>query len=172
MIKNTFVRVIKPVGVFVCLFVRSFCSRRECVCVCLLRVCIARIVAVRDLNVVSACVRSHSLSEFYAYLSRRGFVLRAPHVRVQSTQSAASHRIASHHNDNNNKDDDLLAPMCVCIYCTKSFTTVGRKGIRFLFRNPAAEPYNSRALAREFVGATQKDLETPSGDPGRVFFSA
>lgn len=51
-------------------------------------------------------------------------------------------------------------------------TPVGRKGIRFLFRNPAAEPLISRALAREFVGATQKDLETPSGDPGRVFFSA
>lgn len=50
-------------------------------------------------------------------------------------------------------------------------TPDGRKGIRFLFRNPAAEPLISRALAREFVGATQKDLETPSGDPGRVFFS-
>ncbi len=51
-------------------------------------------------------------------------------------------------------------------------TPVGRKGIRFLFRNPAAEPSKSRALVREFVGVTQKDLETPSGDPGRVFFSA
>ena len=51
-------------------------------------------------------------------------------------------------------------------------TPVGRKGIRFLFRNPAAEPLISRALVREFVGATQKDPETPSGDPGRVFFSA
>lgn len=51
-------------------------------------------------------------------------------------------------------------------------TPVGRKGIRFLFRNPAAEPLIIRALAREFVGATQKDPETPSGDPGRVFFSA
>lgn len=50
-------------------------------------------------------------------------------------------------------------------------TPNGRKGIRFLFRNPAAEPLISRALAREFVGATQKDLETPSGDPERVFFS-
>lgn len=54
------------------------------------------------------------------------------------------------------------------VYC---ITPDGRKGIRFLFRNPAAEPLISRALAREFVGATQKDLETPSGDPGRVFFS-
>ena len=49
--------------------------------------------------------------------------------------------------------------------------TVGRKGIRFLFRNPAAEPFDNRALVREFVGVTQQDLETPSGDPGRVFFS-
>lgn len=52
------------------------------------------------------------------------------------------------------------------------FTPNGRKGIRFLFRNPAAEPLISRALPKgEFVGATQKDLETPSGDPERVFFS-
>lgn len=28
-----------------------------------------------------------------------------------------------------------------------------------------------RALVRAFVGVTQHDLETPSGDPGRVFFS-
>lgn len=53
----------------------------------------------------------------------------------------------------------------------RGLTPDGRKGIRFLFRNPAAEPLISRALVREFVGATQKDLETPSGDPGRVFFS-
>lgn len=50
-------------------------------------------------------------------------------------------------------------------------TPVGRKGIRFLFRNPAAEPHTIRALVRVFVGVTQNDLETPSGDPGRVFFS-
>ena len=50
-------------------------------------------------------------------------------------------------------------------------TPVGRKGIRFLFRNPAAEPQKIRALARVFVGVTQSDLETPSGDPERVFFS-
>ena len=54
----------------------------------------------------------------------------------------------------------------------RTYTPIGRKGIRFLFRNLAAEPLISRALAREFVGVTQKDPETPSGDPGRVFFSA
>ena len=54
----------------------------------------------------------------------------------------------------------------------KKCTPVGRKGIRFLFRNPAAEPHTIRALVRVFVGVTQSDLETPSGDPGRVFFSA
>lgn len=53
----------------------------------------------------------------------------------------------------------------------KWHTPVGRKGIRFLFRNPAAEPHTIRALERVFVGVTQNDLETPSGDPGRVFFS-
>jgi len=46
-----------------------------------------------------------------------------------------------------------------------------RMGIRFLFRNPAAEPRTIRALARVLVGVTQQDLETPSGDPGRVSFS-
>ena len=55
----------------------------------------------------------------------------------------------------------------ICFECTP----VGRKGIRFLFRNPAAEPHTIRALARVFVGVTQSDLETPSGDPERVFFS-
>jgi len=54
---------------------------------------------------------------------------------------------------------------------TRAHTPVGRKGIRFLFRNPAAEPHTIRALVRVFVGVTQNDLETPSGDPGRVFFS-
>lgn len=54
---------------------------------------------------------------------------------------------------------------------TERHTPVGRKGIRFLFRNPAAEPHTIRALVRVFVGVTQNDLETPSGDPGRVFFS-
>lgn len=53
----------------------------------------------------------------------------------------------------------------------ETHTPVGRKGIRFLFRNPAAEPHTIRALVRVFVGVTQNDLETPSGDPGRVFFS-
>lgn len=62
-------------------------------------------------------------------------------------------------------DDEIIFSLLIKI------TPNGRKGIRFLFRNPAAEPLISRALAREFVGATQKDLETPSGDPERVFFS-
>lgn len=53
----------------------------------------------------------------------------------------------------------------------KEYTPVGRKGIRFQFRNPAAEPHTIRALVRVFVGVTQSDLETPSGDPRRVFFS-
>lgn len=61
--------------------------------------------------------------------------------------------------------DDVIFSLLIKI------TPNGRKGFRFLFRNPAAEPLISRALAREFVGATQKDLETPSGDPERVFFS-
>ena len=51
--------------------------------------------------------------------------------------------------------------MAVLIFFKFSYTPVGRKGIRFLFRNPAAEPQKIRALVREFVGATQSDLETP-----------
>ena len=50
-------------------------------------------------------------------------------------------------------------------------TTVGQKRIWFLFRNPAAEPHTIRAPVRLFVGVIQNDLETPSGKPGRVFFS-
>ena len=50
-------------------------------------------------------------------------------------------------------------------------TRIGRKGIRFLFRNPAAEPHTIRALVKVFVGVPQNDLDTPSGDLGRVFFS-
>ena len=66
--------------------------------------------------------------------------------------------------------------MSMTVYVSKVLslrqcTPVGRKGIRFLFRNPAAEPQTIRALVRVFVGVTQRDLETPSGDPGRVFFS-
>ena len=49
-------------------------------------------------------------------------------------------------------------------------TPMGRKGIRFLFRNPTAEPHTIRALVRVFVGVTQNDLEKPSGDPETVFF--
>ena len=43
-------------------------------------------------------------------------------------------------------------------------TRIGRKGIRFLFRNPAAEPHTIRALVKVFVGLPQNDLDTPSGD--------
>ena len=52
-------------------------------------------------------------------------------------------------------------------------TPIEQNGIRFLFRNPAAEPYTIRALVRMFIGVTQKknEQETPSGDPGIVFFS-
>ena len=49
-------------------------------------------------------------------------------------------------------------------------TPVGRKGIWFLFWNPAAESHTIRAPVRLLVGVTQNDLETPSGDPERVFF--
>ena len=50
-------------------------------------------------------------------------------------------------------------------------TPIGRKGIRFLFRNPAAEPHTIWALVKVFVGVTPNDLDTPSGELGRVFFS-
>lgn len=63
------------------------------------------------------------------------------------------------------------APARASGFVRERHTPVGRKGIRFLFRNPAAEPHTIRALVRVFVGVTQNDLETPSGDPGRVFFS-
>ena len=51
--------------------------------------------------------------------------------------------------------------MTVLLFVEISFTPVGRKGIRFLFRNLAAEPKKIRALVRVFVGVTQNDLETP-----------
>ena len=59
----------------------------------------------------------------------------------------------------------------IYIYKYIIYTPIGRKGIRFQFRNPAAEPHKIRALVRVLVGVTQNDLETPSGDPERVFFS-
>lgn len=48
---------------------------------------------------------------------------------------------------------------------------VGRKGIRFLFRNPVAEPYFAGTRLRALVGVTQNDPETPAGGLGRVVFS-
>ena len=72
-------------------------------------------------------------------------------------------------------DDDARAALRdrhVTKRCTCDDDARRAKGNPVPIPEPGAEPSLIRALVREFVGATQKDPETPSGDPGRVFFSA